>query len=590
MSTGGTPRRPKKSQTGFFGAIIHFLSTPARWWSQRSERARVRRQRERAENIPQMSFVQRLLATLTFPFVALGEMTGGLFQFLGTYFTSRNGLFLLQGLPAVLIFAGTIALGILSVSGKDDDLVAHYKTEGEKAVKEAKKIENPQDPKFKSMIERARLCDERWMMLRPNDNEAKFSHAIASYETKDPIEQEVALNEMRQLAPHDRPGGFESAHKWLASFYLEQMRAASDTATQRRARELAEVHLMRVLIIDKDDYNAHRELAQLYMGQYRFDKAEKHLLVAAQLDQGANADLAKLYALTNQKEKADSRGQVALNYYQSILDRDPDNLDIRLVIAELYVILKNYTKAVEILEDGIKLKRDDRINKKVAAILLTAMLEIPPENFEERLKYFDRAMAVDPRNEAAFQYIVFYLRQNNPVAQLAQDRIDKALAMYDSPTLHLLLSEHYLREGKPDLARKHLEAVLRIQPEMLAAMNNLANVYAMMKPPDYNRALEIINTCLQYANEKKMGDDGLAFFLDTRGQIYVLRRQWREAMEDLERAIAYGMHNNLQSQTALLRCYQELNKKDLADEQIRLIAKMKEIQASKEGGAAAPPK
>jgi tetratricopeptide (TPR) repeat protein len=368
------------------------------------------------------------------------------------------------------------------------------------------------------------------------------------------------------------------------------MTAAKDPIAIKQARDQAEVHLMRVLITDKDDYFSHAQLASLYMQQARFDKAEKHLLVAAQLDKRALADLAKLYARTQQTPKANAYAEQAIAHFQGLVDADPDNLENRFMLADQFVVLKRFQDAINLLEEGIKLNRDPRINKKVSQILLEAMQDIPTEEFEKRLDFFDKAISIDPDNQEAFRFILYYLTQSNPMLQLTQDRIDRALAQTNSPTLHVLLSDFYLKEGKPELARKHLEAVLRSEPKFLAALNNLANVYAMIKPPDYDRALEYINSCLRYSQEQKLGDDSLAYFYDTRGQIYTMRRQWREAAADLEKAIAYGLNSNLQSHTSLLRCYQELNKRDLADEEIRIIAKLREVQEEQAKAAEAEKK
>ncbi len=584
MSSGS--KKPKKQN-----AISYYLSLPSRWMAERAERNRVRRERERSANIPKRSMIQVIGGALLFPFIAAGDFLGNTFGALGRYATTRNGSYLLQGIPALLVFVGTLALAALAItqSLKSDQLVKHYKDEGEAALKEAAKPDISKEKKAK-MLERAQLCFERWMMLDDKDPEAKYSHARAAHETQDPMAIQTAIAEMNQLAPHNRPGGFEKAHQWLANYFLAQMAAAKDPVAIKQFRDQAEVHLMRVLITDKDDYFSHAQLASLYMQQARFDKAEKHLLVAAQLDKRALADLAKLYARTQQVEKANLYAEQAIAYFQGLVDADPDNLDNRFMLADQYVVLRRFQEAINLLEEGIKLNRDPRINKKVSQILLEAMQDIPIDEFEKRLDAFDKAISVDPENQQAFQYILYYLTQSNPMAQIAQDRIDRALAQTNSPTLHVLLSDFYLKEGKPELARKHLEAVLRTEPKFLAALNNLANVYAMVKPPDYDRALEYVNTCLRFAAEQKLGDDSLAYFYDTRGQIYTLRRQWREAAADLEKAIAYGLNSNLQSHTSLLRCYQELNKRDLADEEIRIIAKLREVQEEQNKAAEAEKK
>jgi tetratricopeptide (TPR) repeat protein len=582
MSSGSSgSKKPKKP--GIMGAISDFVSTPSRILAQRAERNRQRRDRDRADNIPKMSLGRSIMSAILFPFVAAGEMIGTFFSSIGRYATTRNGLFLIQGIPALLVFAGTMAMGALAISTslKPDTLVKQYKEEGEAAIREASK-QTVDEKKRAKMLERAQLCFERWMMLDERDPEAKFSHARAAYETKDPLAQQTALAEMTQLAPQNRPGGFEKAHQWLANYYLNQMQEAKDPLAIRQFRDLAEVHLMRVLITDKDDYFAHTQLASLYIQQARFEKAEKHLLVAVQIDKRALADLAKLYARLQQKEKAESYAQQAIAYFQAMVDADPDNLDNRFILADQYMVKKEFQSAINLLEDGIKLNRDQKINKKVSQLLLETMQEIPVDEFEKRLEFFDKAISIDPQNQDAFRFILYYLTQSNPMAQMAQDRIDTALASSNSPTLHVLLSDHYLKEGKPELARKHLEAVLRTEPNFLAALNNLANVYATIKPPDYDRALEYINTCLKYSQEQKLGDDSLGFFYDTRGQIYTMRRQWREAVADLERAVGYGLNSNITTHNALLRCYQELNKRDLADEEIRIIAKLKEVQAEQD--------
>lgn len=598
MSTGGS-KKPKK-KGGFGAAFNYYMSLPSRWLAERSERKRLRRQRDRSDNIPNISLGSRIGRTIAWPFVSAGELIGGFFGGIGRYATTRNGMYLLQGIPSLVVLVGTIALAVVALSTKKEDLIREYKEQGDKALKEATK-ENGKitDTTRQFLLSRAQLCYERWMMLDNNNEEAKFDHAKASFEAEknrkvpgsEQQSNDAALSEMRRLAPHFEPGGYKQAHDWLADFYMKQAGETKDPLKQKEFRDLAEVHLMRVLISDPEDTKSHFLLANLYLQTMHLEKALSHLLVAEKYDKGVNFELAKIYESMSQPGNAAQRAQMAFAHLKAQLDQNPDDLKTRLRLADVCVMLKDYKTAIDILQDGEKLTGGSKqINQKWAEILLKAMLELPSDDLAGRMDYLDQAIQVDPGNEQAFRYLTRYLREANPLKAVAQDKIDEAIAKSNSSSLHLLLSDYYLGNGQNELAQKHLEAVLRAQPQSLPVMNNLATVYAMAKPtPDFNRAMDLINACIKFGLEMNIAPANMAYFYDTRGQIYTAQRRWAEAAADLEKAVGYGLSDNINTRSALLRCYQELGKKSLAEEEARVIAQMKKKQTDGGAGATAAP-
>ena len=600
MSSGGS-KKPKR-RAGIGAAIGYYLTLPSRWLTERRERQRLRRQRDRSDNLPKIGLFNQIIRTILWPFISAGELIGGFFGSVGRYATTRNGIYLLQGIPAVVVLLGTIGLAIVAMSKKKEDLIAEYKQEGDKALKEATK-ENGRikDEKTRQeILGRAQLCYERWMMLDNKNPEAKFSHAKASFESKGNLnptvetkaaeDNEMALNEMRRLAPHFEPGGYKKAHEWLAEYYIDKARKTDDPGIRKQAFDLAEVHLMRVLIADNEDTTAHIQLARLYLQTSHLEKAERHLMVAEKIDKSAHFDLARIYEMTRQPGRANQSAQIALSHFKAQSDANPDDLRTRLIVADAYVLLRDYQAAIETLQEGIKLTGGSKeINQKWAEILLKGMLELPSDQVAERMNFLDQAIKVDPANEPAFKYLLRYLQDANPVKAMAQERIDEVLATTNSASFHLLLSDYYLAEGQNELAQKHLEAVLRAQPQSLTVMNNLASVYALAKPPDFNRALDMINACIKFATESNMSPVTMGYFYDTRGQIYVARRQWNEAITDLEKAVGYGLTNNLNTRNALLRCYQELGKKSLAEQEARVIAQLKKATGTAKPAEAKKP-
>jgi tetratricopeptide (TPR) repeat protein len=592
MSTStpqGSPdrRSPRRRPAGFFGWIAYYATAPARALAARREGRRGGKGKGRAP-----SLAARVVWAISAPLRWINAAARSTFRWFARYATTRNGLYLLQGLPAILVFIGTIVLGILAfVYTRPASMVEFYRKKGEEATRAWERTPPADSKKRKELLDRAAVCYERWAMLEPWNDEPKYFSALTANRSEDPEKKALALNLMSQLARADRPGGYRRAHVWLAEFYLNLMaNTMGDPQKTIAYRDLAEVHLMRVLMLDPENLEAHQRLAGLYAQLRRFDRAEQHFLRILPLDEGVNMHLAEIYFNTGRTEKGMEYARKARDYFRKRLETEGDDHEMRKRLAAQHIRLKEYQQAIDVLTDGLKLapERSD-LRQMIGRVYLARMIDLSGDAFEERLKLYDEVVRYDPGNNDAFAFLVEGLKPTNPLLKQTQEKIDTILATNPNGVFHFLLANQYMQQNKDDLAIKHLEASVRLNPSLLVAANNLAWKLAH-EAKDYNRALKHLDAAINHAREKGL-EGAIGNLLDTRGHVYLLMGRIPDACKDLERAKDMGLAQNKETRAALLRCYQLLNKHDLAEEEARIVQVLRDMEAKqqKTGAAEASP-
>jgi predicted Zn-dependent protease len=101
---------------------------------------------------------------------------------------------------------------------------------------------------------------------------------------------------------------------------------------------------------------------------------------------------------------------------------------------------------------------------------------------------------------------------------------------------HLALGTIAWDNGRKDEGQLHLEQAYRAGPHVPVVGNNLAWMLAHSDPPQYDRALEVIGRVLEaHPNEPR--------FRGTRGHVLAKIGRWKDAVPDLEAALAADPKN-----------------------------------------------
>jgi tetratricopeptide (TPR) repeat protein len=359
----------------------------------------------------------------------------------------------------------------------------------------------------------------------------------------------------------DEPG-YAPAHLWLAR------RLITAPTPEPGVRDKVESHLLRALDGELDDPDAaHALLGELYlgMGAGHYDQAELHLAKAVKTKPQLRIRLAQLYALRGDKERARSEGQLAVSYFRARTMADVDDHRARLGWADAAAFLEDFPAAVAILKEGLTVADDPvyRVALGGAFFLWADAVGRDPKAAPgDELALVEAGLRYDPSNAALLNRLLAALKVGGPQADQAREALEAQLASGKAPaSVHFALGLDAWQRGRTDEARLHLERAYDLAPQMPAIANNLAWILATSEPADLKRALELAD----FAVDKSPKDSS---FRDTRGRIFMKLDRWKDALADLEAAVA-GKDDDADLHKALAEVYERLGSPGMAAEHRR---------------------
>jgi uncharacterized protein HemY len=131
---------------------------------------------------------------------------------------------------------------------------------------------------------------------------------------------------------------------------------------------------------------------------------------------------------------------------------------------------------------------------------------------------------------------------------------------------HLALGNDAFSNGKQEEARAHWEQALAGDKQIPLVANNLAWLLAHKEPTDLPRALSLIDQALTQAPR----DPRLH---GTRGQVLVKLERWKEAITELEAALAGGEASK-SIHEAIATAYDHVGMKDMGEEHRKVMQNM----------------
>ena len=206
----------------------------------------------------------------------------------------------------------------------------------------------------------------------------------------------------------------------------------------------------------------------------------------------------------------------ALNILAPIIDDMPENIRALELLAESYVALENFSKALETLDILVRLD-----TKKSIYLRQRAWCYKKLDNLEKALEDYNKAVEVEPENSYNYEmrgdFYENYLKD-----------YDKALADYNkgielNPTdagLHFSKAYLYASLDKLDLALQSYLEVVRLNPEYQNANNNIALLY-ISYVKDYQKALEFYTKEIELHPSDALAYRNRDFLLNLRIQLFI---------------------------------------------------------------------
>jgi tetratricopeptide (TPR) repeat protein len=476
------------------------------------------------------------------------------------WWRGRSKRLLLLGLPALLTASGLVIVTGLCLLAPAGELEARYLEAGKDAL-------NRKD------YAAARTCYRRLASRGAGRPEVVYGQALTAEALG---EAGRAESLMADLAPEDRPEdedrpGYAPAHLWQARRLLRT--AGSDP----QARASAEKHLLHALDGDLAEREAaHGLLGELYLATGRLDRAEPHLARAVKTRPQLRMRLALLHAMRGDRSRAASEANLALTFFRARAMGDLQDHFARVQWADALTFLEQFPEAVAVLEEGWNATREPLYRAVLAGAYLTwadAVARDPKAKVGERLRLVERGLTYDPASPALLDRLLAATRTDGAGADEARAVLrNMAATGVAAGTAHFALGLDAWQRGREEEARLHWERAIQLAPQVVSVANNLAWLLAQSKQPDLPRALELSNRAVASAPANPS-------FRDTRGRILARMGRYKEALPDLDAAVAAAPHDADLHRT-LADVYRRLGSPGMADEHERLAG---------EKAATAPP-
>ena len=483
------------------------------------------------------------------------KVVGG-FEAIGFWLANRwrhrQWRYLVQGMPAMLVFG---AVGVVAVLAHQERgrLVDRYRNSAWRALE----AEN---------YPAARIYYERLVGL-DRQSEANRHDLAVTLANLGHTERATAI--MENLAPLDTTG-FGQAHLWLArQILLESAAAPNPSALQQ-----AYAHLTRAKQRLPNAAQVDWTFAQFYVATGRRDAAVPHLEMAAQQMPELYFELAFLLASLGQNEEALRAAQRARDHLRTRLAANPNDDQARLGLASVLTNLGDFDGAMRILSEGAALRPDGPYQQALAAALINRFDQVAAQAGQtdpQQIELLRLALRHDPNSQEALLRLIDLGQGSAADRKQAQELLQTLLVGgYATPFVHFVLGSRAWEAEKPERALFHLERAYELDSALTPVANNLAWILAHADPPDLDRALTIINSVLEHSPRD-------ANYLDTRGQILVKMQRYREALDDLERALP-GLPRNVALHEALSVVYRNLGQEQLAEKHDLLAQRLAEAQ------------
>lgn len=470
-----------------------------------------------------------------------GEWFASPIGFASYWFQSRRYKLLLGGIPALLMGLMVMA-GVLSRPFYSNEAKAERYTAAAQVAAEAEDYD------------RADLYYSKLYDLGSMDEPTAYDAALV---TEAAGRMEDAIVRMSRLAPNDTPG-YAEAHLWLAKALLAEEVEVPESARN----QLVSWHLSTAAKSLEDNLEPNfllsRHNAQLGNLEDAVEALEKVVIERPQL----NYELAGLQTRRGKKGEADQAFRTLVQLYQRWEKQGRDlNADQHLRLADALASLGDLPAAERRLLLGQNsFSEDERFRPALSNLALREIGNLRGGQEEYRadeLALLQKAILIYPKNVPALQRLAQLTAVEGEEAEKARELLRPILASGQAPAaVHLVLGSLHAEEGDNDLAAMHLEQACRLSPMSAPALNNLAWVLANSSQPKLERAVELATTAIEQ-------QPSVANFLETRGQIYIKMERWKDAVTDLELALA-RMEKKAGVHAALAVAYRKLGDEKLA--------------------------
>jgi len=292
--------------------------------------------------------------------------------------------------------------------------------------------------------------------------------------------------------------------------------------------------------LNPKNYRAYIDLGDIYMGQCKYQEAEKTYNKAVELDpKNVNAynRLVKIY--NNQ-----CRFQDAETAYKKVIELDPKNLEAYICLAGLYKNQRKYQEAAAVCEKIIEL---DQRNYNAYISLGDNYTKM--KKYQEAETAFKKAIEIDPKNSAAYMHMgdAYTILCKYPESEAAYRKSAELSSDSGKHISYTALGDACARQGKFQEAEEAHKKALGLNSAWdVKVYGKIAELYKKMG--DTARAMEYVRKGKESVSGRQRSRienyHKLKDILDERGIRYVCVQYPTRNVEPLKK-IFEGQSDNI---------------------------------------------
>lgn len=390
--------------------------------------------------------------------------------------------------------------------------------------------------------------------------DAQYELAVMMEEQEQP-DRAMAL--LRKLAP-DNQRGNRKAHRRMAALLAKKI------AMKKTMPELFKLKWHLEAAGDKDSPEMLMAWARYCLATEDLNSAQTYLERAVNHYPELLRTLGDLEVHLGNDKSAVRYFRESQKYLKTELSKDIFNERVRVDYA--YTLLKtaDMAEARRVLEEGRALNEGGPWLNMLATLMVHNhdLKKLQERPLTELLAVIEKALDYNPNHEDALNRLMQYAEIEVEGNRTLKEVLARVIAKGEKPALaHLAMGNLCWMEGNEDQAMKHFEFALSFREDMAILLNNLAWLVAHNEErPDFDRAMALIESALLQQPDNKS-------FLDTRGTIHFLKKDWMAARHDLDLALS-GVRDKRAVHRKLAVVYSELDFPEVAREH-ELLANQK---------------